>query len=71
MAGMPIAERKKLFKHGQQAQAARLAGESPRFASAVMNDRAQTYSRQRVQAMKTMFAAMVDVPVEEMFGVEE
>ena len=69
--GMSVADRKKLLKHGLQAQAARLARETPRFASAVMNNRAQTYSRDRVRAMQAVLASMATVTVEEMFGVEE
>lgn len=71
MAGMTVAERKKLLKHGQQAQAARMAHETPRFASAVMNDRAQTYARERVLKMRRVLAYIARASVADMFGAEE
>jgi hypothetical protein len=65
---LSVEDRKALLAHGQLKAAAESIGESPKFGSAVLHDKAFTYSRTRVVAMQTAIAIQAGRTRDEMFG---
>jgi predicted XRE-type DNA-binding protein len=61
-------QRKKKLRYGDQTEIARRLGVPDSLVSAVMNNKHQAYSREKVQLVRQAVAEKIGEPIEEVWG---